>query len=258
MTGLFDTHAHLYDKAFDKDREDVIARIFKTLDYVVIPSEDLETSQKAVRLADTHEGIYAAVGIHPQVTNGASDEVLAEIAHLAKTHDKIKAIGEIGLDYHYLYTDKDTQKYWFERQIQMAKELDLPILIHDREAHGDVLEILKRNADSRVGGFVVCFCGWFVTAKELMKLGFYISFAGPVVFSKIIKLKEVAADIPMDRLLIETDSPYLTPPPYRGKRNDPSNVLLVAEELARIKNMDVQELIDITRENAMKIYQIHQ
>ena len=131
MTGLFDTHAHLYDKAFDKDREDVIARIFKTLDYVVIPSEDLETSQKAVRLADTHEGIYAAVGIHPQVTNGASDEVLAEIAHLAKTHDKIKAIGEIGLDYHYLYTDKDTQKYWFERQIQMAKELDLPILIHD-------------------------------------------------------------------------------------------------------------------------------
>lgn len=258
MTGLFDTHAHLYDKAFDKDREDVIARIFKTLDYVVIPSEDLETSQKAVRLADTHEGIYAAVGIHPQVTNGASDEVLAEIAHLAKTHDKIKAIGEIGLDYHYLYTDKDTQKYWFERQIQMAKELDLPILIHDREAHGDVLEILKRNADSRLRGILHCFSGSIETAKELMKLGFYISFAGPVVFSKSIKLKEVAADIPMDRLLIETDSPYLTPPPYRGKRNDPSNVLLVAEELARIKNMDVQELIDITRENAMKIYQIHQ
>ena len=258
MTGLFDTHAHLYDKAFDKDREDVIARIFKTLDYVVIPSEDLETSQKAVRLADTHEGIYAAVGIHPPVTNGASDEVLAEIAHLAKTHDKIKAIGEIGLDYHYLYTDKDTQKYWFERQIQMAKELDLPILIHDREAHGDVLEILKRNADSRLRGILHCFSGSIETAKELMKLGFYISFAGPVVFSKSIKLKEVAADIPMDRLLIETDSPYLTPPPYRGKRNDPSNVLLVAEELARIKNMDVQELIDITRENAMKIYQIHQ
>lgn len=175
MTGLFDTHAHLYDKAFDKDREDVIARIFKTLDYVVIPSEDLETSQKAVRLADTHEGIYAAVGIHPQVTNGASDEVLAEIAHLAKTHDKIKAIGEIGLDYHYLYTDKDTQKYWFERQIQMAKELDLPILIHDREAHGDVLEILKRNADSRLRGILHCFSGSIETAKELMKLGFYIS-----------------------------------------------------------------------------------
>ena len=184
--------------------------------------------------------------------------MLAEIAHLAKTHDKIKAIGEIGLDYHYLYTDKDTQKYWFERQIQMAKELDLPILIHDREAHGDVLEILKRNADSRLRGILHCFSGSIETAKELMKLGFYISFAGSVVFSKSIKLKEVAADIPMDRLLIETDSPYLTPPPYRGKRNDPSNVLLVAEELARIKNMDVQELIDITRENAMKIYQIHQ
>lgn len=258
MMGLFDTHAHLYDKAFDRDREEVIHHIFETLDYVVIPSEDLVTSEKAVALAESHPSLYAAVGIHPQVTKDATEEALAAIGALARTHDKVKAVGEIGLDYYYLYTDKETQKYWFARQIELAKELDLPILIHDRDAHGDTLSILKAHQGGNLRGILHCFSGSLETAKELMKLGFYISFAGPVVFPKSLKLKGVAKEIPMDRLLIETDSPYLTPPPFRGKRNDPSNVRFVAEEIARLKGVSEEEIAEQTKRNAMEVYGIEE
>lgn len=256
--GLFDTHAHLYDKAFDRDREEVISRILQTLDYVVIPSEDVATSQKAIALAESHDRLYAAVGIHPQVTKDATEEAMAELVDLANYHPKVKAIGEIGLDYYYLYTDKETQKKWFARQIELAKELDLPILIHDRDAHGDTLDILKEHKGTSLRGILHCFSGSLETAKELMKLGFYISFAGPVVFPKSLKLKEVAKEIPLDRLLIETDSPYLTPPPNRGKRNDPSNVYYVAQELARLKDMPLEDLVAATTKNAKTIYQIEE
>ncbi len=256
--GLFDTHAHLYDKAFDRDREDVISRILQTLDYVVIPSEDVATSKKAIALAESHDRLYAAVGIHPQVTKDATEEAMAELADLATHHPKVKAIGEIGLDYYYLYTDKETQKKWFARQIELAKELDLPILIHDRDAHGDTLDILKQHKGTNLRGILHCFSGSLETAKELMKLGFYISFAGPVVFPKSLKLKEVAKEISLDRLLIETDSPYLTPPPNRGKRNDPSNVYYVAQELARLKDMPLEDLVAATTKNAKTIYQIEE
>ena len=256
--GLFDTHAHLYDKAFDRDREDVISRILQTLDYVVIPSEDVATSKKAIALAESHDRLYAAVGIHPQVTKDATEEAMVELADLVNHHPKVKAIGEIGLDYYYLYTDKETQKKWFARQIELAKELDLPILIHDRDAHGDTLDILKQHKGTNLRGILHCFSGSLETAKELMKLGFYISFAGPVVFPKSLKLKEVAKEIPLDRLLIETDSPYLTPPPNRGKRNDPSNVYYVAQELARLKDMPLEDLVAATTRNAKTIYQIEE
>lgn len=256
--GLFDTHAHLYDKAFDADREEVIPRLFQTLDYVVVPSEDVATSEKAVALAESHEHIYAAVGIHPQVTKEATEEAMEKLATLVKYHPKVKAIGEIGLDYYYLYTDKETQKKWFARQIELAKDLDLPILIHDRDAHGDTLDILKEHKGENLRGILHCFSGSIETAKELMKLGFYISFAGPVVFPKSLKLKEVAKEIPLDRLLIETDSPYLTPPPNRGKRNDPSNVLYVAQEIARLKEIPLEDLVAATTKNAKTIYQIEE
>lgn len=254
--GLFDTHAHLYDKAFDRDRDQLIPALFKSLDYIVIPSEDLETSRKAVALAETYDPLYAAVGIHPQVTKDASEEILREIGDLALSHPKVKAIGEIGLDYYYLYTDKEIQKEWFARQIELAKDLNLPFLIHDREAHGDTLSILKEHKSPAMRGILHCFSGSLETAKELIRLGFYISFAGPVVFPRSIRLKEVAAALPLERILIETDSPYLTPPPNRGKRNDPSNVYYVAEELARLKKLPVEEIISRTRENAIRIYDI--
>lgn len=254
--GLFDTHAHLYDKAFDRDRDQLIPALFKSLDYIVIPSEDLETSRKAVALAETYDPLYAAVGIHPQVTKDASEEILREIGDLALSHPKVKAIGEIGLDYYYLYTDKEIQKEWFARQIELAKDLNLPFLIHDREAHGDTLSILKEHKSPAMRGILHCFSGSLETAKELIRLGFYISFAGPVVFPRSIRLKEVAAALPLERILIETDSPYLTPPPNRGKRNDPSNVYYVAEELARLKKLPVEEIISRTRGNAIRIYDI--
>lgn len=252
----FDTHAHLYDKAFNRDREEVIARTLDRLDHVVIPSENYETSLQAVHLAETYGPLYAAAGIHPQETKYATEEILQKIADLIESSPKVRAVGEIGLDYHYLYTDKETQKVWFARQIELAKDLDLPFLIHDREAHGDTLAILKEHKGKNMRGIMHCFSGSRETAEELMKLGFFISFAGPLVFPNSRRLKEAARDIPLDHLLIETDSPYLTPPPHRGQRNEPANVIYVAEEIARLKEIPVETVIEQTRKNAMRIYGI--
>lgn len=251
----FDTHAHLYDKAFDRDRDEVLARTLEAVDYVVIPSENYETSQKAVRLAETYGPVYGAVGIHPHETKYASEEILQKIGDLAQL-PKVKAIGEIGLDYHFFYSDKETQQKWFSRQIELARDLDLPFLIHDREAHGDTLSILKKHKNSRMRGIMHCFSGSVETAEELMKLGFYISFAGPLVFPNSRRLKEAAREIPLDRLLIETDSPYLTPPPHRGERNEPANVIYVAEEIARLKGIPVETVVEETRKNGLSIYGI--
>lgn len=251
----FDTHAHLYDKAFDRDRDEVLTRTLEAVDYVVIPSENYETSQKAVRLAETCGPVYGAVGIHPHETKYASEEILQKIGDLAQL-PKVKAIGEIGLDYHFFYSDKETQQKWFARQIELARDLDLPFLIHDREAHGDTLSILKKHKNSRMRGIMHCFSGSVETAEELMKLGFYISFAGPLVFPNSRRLKEAAREIPLDRLLIETDSPYLTPPPHRGERNEPANVIYVAEEIARLKGIPVETVVEETRKNGLSIYGI--
>lgn len=251
----FDTHAHLYDKAFDRDRDEVLARTLEAVDYVVIPSENYETSQKAVRLAETYGPVYGAVGIHPHETKYASEEILQKIGDLAQL-PKVKAIGEIGLDYHFFYSDKETQQKWFARQIELARDLDLPFLIHDREAHGDTLSILKKHKNSCMRGIMHCFSGSVETAEELMKLGFYISFAGPLVFPNSRRLKEAAREIPLDRLLIETDSPYLTPPPHRGERNEPANVIYVAEEIARLKGISVETVVEETRKNGLSIYGI--
>lgn len=251
----FDTHAHLYDKAFDRDRDEVLTRTLEAVDYVVIPSENYETSQKAVHLAETYGPVYGAVGIHPHETKYASEEILQKIGDLAQL-PKVKAIGEIGLDYHFFYSDKETQQKWFARQIELARDLDLPFLIHDREAHGDTLSILKKHKNSRMRGIMHCFSGSVETAEELMKLGFYISFAGPLVFPNSRRLKEAAREIPLDRLLIETDSPYLTPPPHRGERNEPANVIYVAEEIARLKGIPVETVVEETRKNGLSIYGI--
>ena len=222
---LFDTHAHVYDKAFNEDREEMLDQIFQKVDYVVCPSENLETSLQTVDLIKRYPHLYGAVGIHPHESRFASEEVLSRIAYLTSRNEKIKAIGEIGLDYYYFHSEKEIQKKWFQRQIELAVELDLPIIIHDREAHGDTLQILQKYRSKKLRGIIHCFSGSMEFAKELIKLGFYISFAGPIVFPKSTKLKQVAEQLPLEKILIETDSPYLTPPPNRGKRNDPGNVI---------------------------------
>ncbi len=253
---LFDSHAHVYDKAFDNDRESMMEAVWDVCDYVVCPAEDLESSRKALAIAEQYPHVYAAAGIHPHLTSKATEEELAAIRELAQQHRKIVAIGEIGLDYYYFYSDETTQKEWFGRQIDLAAELDLPIIIHDRDAHGDTVQILKEHQTPRLRGILHCYSGSLEMAKELIRMGFYISFAGPVVFPKSTKLKEVAKEVPLDRMLVETDSPYLTPPPFRGRRNDPSKVQYVAQEIARLKDLPVETVIEATSKNALNIYQI--
>ena len=170
----------------------------------------------------------------------------------------IRDSGEIGLDYHYFYSDKEMQQKWFHRQIELAGKLDLPIIIHDRDAHGDTLRILREHKRDSLRGILHCYSGSLEMAKEFIRLGFYISFAGPVVFPKSTKLKQVAKGIPLNRLLIETDSPYLAPPPHRGERNTPRNVIYVAEEIARLKDLSVEAVVFQTTTNACNIYKIEQ
>lgn len=258
MMKPFDTHAHIYDKRFDADREQVMEASFRELDYIVCPSENLESSQKTIELVKSYPRLYGAVGIHPHEACHATEDILASIADLAEHNHKIVAIGEIGLDYYYFYSDKETQQEWFHRQVALAKDMDLPVIIHDRDAHGDVVRILKEHKDTRLRGILHCFSGSLETALELIKLGFYISFAGPLVFPKSVHLKRVAKEIPLDKILIETDSPYLTPPPHRGERNTPLNVIYVAEEIAHIKGLSVEDVIFQTRANALGIYQIEE
>lgn len=253
---LFDSHAHVYDKAYDNDREAMLKEVFQHLDHLVCPSEDIESSKKAIAMAESYPQIYAAVGIHPQETKDTTEADIQVIKDLALHHKKVVAIGEIGLDYYYLYSPVETQKKWFARQCELAKELDLPIIIHDRDAHQDTLDILKAHKTDKLRGIMHCYSSSWEMAQEFMKLGFYISFAGPVVFPKSTKLKEVAKEVPLDRLLIETDSPYLTPPPFRGRRNDPGKVFYVAEEIARLKGIPTEEVIQRSHDNAMAIYRI--
>ena len=247
---LFDTHAHVYDKRFDNDREQVLSDVFAHLKYVVCPSENLETSRKTTDLVNRYPRLYGAVGIHPHETCHATEDSLQELESVARENHKIVAIGEIGLDYHYFYSDKEMQQKWFHRQIELAGKLDLPIIIHDRDAHGDTLRILREHKRDSLRGILHCYSGSLEMAKEFIRLGFYISFAGPVVFPKSTKLKQVAKGIPLNRLLIETDSPYLAPPPHRGERNTPRNVIYVAEEIARLKDLSVEAVVFQTTTNA--------
>jgi len=253
---LFDTHAHLYDEKFQYDRDEMLAHIFETVEYVVVPGEDLETSAAALALAHAHPQLYCAVGYHPHLAKDMTDEAFAQLETWTETEEKVVAVGEIGLDYYYDNSPRDVQREVFTRQIRLAKRCGLPVIIHDREAHGDVMAILRAERDESLFGILHCYSGSYEMATELIEMGFYISFAGPVVFPKSTKLKEVAARLPLEKLLIETDSPYLTPPPYRGRRNDPSRVYYVAEELARLHDVAVEEVIRITNANAKAVYGI--
>lgn len=253
---LFDTHAHLYDEKFQYDRDEMLAHIFQTVEYVVVPGEDIATSAAALALAQAHPQLYCAVGFHPHLAKNMNEEAFAQLETWTATEEKVVAVGEIGLDYYYDNSPREVQREVFARQIRLAKTRRLPVIIHDREAHGDVMAILREERDPSLFGILHCYSGSYEMATELIDMGFYISFAGPVVFPKSTKLKDVAARLPLDKLLIETDSPYLTPPPYRGRRNDPSRVYYVAEELARLHEVPVDDVIRITNANAKAVYGI--
>lgn len=250
---LFDSHAHLCDEAFSNDREDVVQKCFEAgIKYITEIGYSYDTSKKAVELAKRYETIFAVVGAHPDECN--TDIDLSYIKRLA-IDEKVVAIGEIGLDYHYDNTNKEKQKKYFIEQIKIANELNLPVVIHSRDADMDMLEILKHNKIN--AGFIMhCFSSSVEIAKEIIKLDGYISISGTVTFKNAKNVVEVVKIVPKDRLLIETDCPYLAPVPYRGERNDSSYVIKTAEKIAEIRNETIEEIAETTKKNAMRIYNI--
>jgi TatD DNase family protein len=253
---LFDTHAHLNAEQFEEDLSEVIERAQEVgIENIVIVGFDRPTITRAMELVEQYDFMYASIGWHPVDAIDMTDEDLVWIEELTK-HPKVVAIGEMGLDYHWDKSPKDIQKEVFRKQIQLAKKVKLPIVIHNREATMDIVEILREEGASEVGGIMHCFSGSVEVAQECIQMNFYISLGGPVTFKNARKPKEVAEAVPLERLLIETDCPYLAPHPYRGKRNEPSYVKLVAEQIAEIKGITYEEVAEKTTANAKKLFGI--
>ena len=252
---LFDTHAHYDDEAFDADRDQLLTALPDCgVGLVIDPGCDLTSSRRAVELAAAYPHVYAAVGIHPENCGGCTDDDLAALRPLAQ-QPKVVAIGEIGLDYYWEENPpREFQQQVFRRQLALARELQLPVIVHDREAHADTLSIVRESPD--VTGVFHCFSGSPEMAQELLKLGWYLGFDGPVTYKNARRAPEVAAVTPLDRMLIETDSPYMTPMPYRGKRNDSGYVRLVAEKLAEWKGVAPEEMARLTTENGKRLFRI--
>lgn len=254
---LFDTHVHLNAEQFEEDLEEVIGRAqAEGVSHMVVVGFDRPTITKAMELAEAYDFIFACVGWHPVDAIDMTDEDLAWIEELA-AHPKVVAIGEMGLDYHWDKSPKDVQKDVFRRQIRLAKKVKLPIVIHNRDATADVVEILREEGAGEVGGIMHCYSGSVEVAKECLDMNFYISLGGPVTFKNAKKPKEVAEEIPLEKLLIETDCPYLAPHPYRGKRNEPAYVKLVAEQIAELKGLAFKEVAEATTENAKRLFGIN-
>ncbi|MCF6800289.1 TatD family hydrolase [Bacillus sp. ET1] len=254
---LFDTHVHLNAEQYEDDLQEVINRALeKGVQNMVVVGFDEPTIKKAIQIAETYDFIYASVGWHPVDAVDMKDEHLAWIEELAQ-HPKVVALGEMGLDYHWDKSPKEVQKDVFRRQIRLARKVNLPIIIHNRDATEDVVTILKEEHVEEVGGIMHCFTGSIEVAKQCMDMNMYISFGGPVTFKNAKKPKEVATELPLDKLLIETDCPYLTPHPFRGKRNEPGYVSYVAEQIAELKGITYEELAAITTANAKKLFGIN-
>lgn len=252
---IFDTHAHLDDRAFDDDRQDLIAALpAQGVGLVMNPGCSLASSRNADALSREYAHVYAAVGSHPDAADEVDDEVLEEYRKLCKLNPKIKAIGEIGLDYHYEDIPRDIQLKAFRAQMALAQELDLPVIVHEREAHADGMAVVDEFP--RVKGVFHCYSGSLEMAQELVKRGWYIGFTGVLTFKNARKAVEVAANIPLERLVLETDCPYMAPEPFRGKRNDPSKLYRMAEKLAQIRGMSVEDIRRITTENGKRLYRI--
>jgi len=254
---LVDTHAHIQDEAYD-DLKAVLKRAADNgVEKIICIGYDYDSSLTAVNLARKYKEIFAVVGVHPHDAKDLNEDILAKLFELG-CEQKVVAIGEIGLDYYRNLSPKEVQKEAFLAQLKIARELKKPIVIHDRDAHQEVLDTLKAEKGGANGGIMHCFSGHLPLAVELMQIGFYISFAGPVTYKNAKKTHEVAAKIPLDKILVETDCPYLTPEPFRGKTNEPANVLLVAEKIAQLRQKTLDEIAYQTSLNAHRIFHINQ
>ena len=252
---LFDTHAHMDDRAFDADRAELLRSLpDQGLELVMNPGCSLESSRNALALAREYDYIYAAVGSHPDVADEVNEEVLEEYRKLCKLSPKVKAIGEIGLDYHYEDIPREIQLQAFRMQMALAKELDLPAIVHERDAHEDGMAVVREFPE--VTGVFHCYSGSAEMAKVLISKGWYIGFTGVLTFKNARKAIEVAASIPLDRIVLETDCPYMAPEPFRGRRNDPGKLYRMAEKLAEIRGLSVEEIHAITTENGRRLYRI--
>src|SRR5512136_941214 len=253
---LIDTHAHLEMREFNDDRDEVIRRAKDAgVEYIVTIGTTVESSRDAVMLADKYDFIYAAVGIHPHEAKDILHPAYEVVRRFAG-HKKVVAYGEIGLDYYYEHTQRVVQQRKFPDMLHEARELKLPIIVHDRDAHEDTLRILQEAWDPSLGGVMHCFSGDIEYAKKVLDLGFYISIAGPVTFPKAQALRDVVRQVPIEQMLIETDAPYLAPQQYRGKRNEPAYVRHTAEEIAKVKGLTFDDVARITSFNAMQLFGI--
>lgn len=251
---IFESHAHYDDEAFDSDRSELLSQCQNQgIEYIVNVSASLKSVQTTLELAERYPFIYAAVGIHPDEVGELNEENFAWLKEQCR-HPKAVAVGEIGLDYYWDKENHETQKYWFGRQLDLAKELELPIIVHSREACADTLEEIKKAHSLKLKGVIHCFSYAPETAREYLEMGYYIGVGGVVTFKNAKKLKEVVKMLPPERILLETDCPYLAPVPNRGKRNSSLNLPYVAEAVAELKGMETEEVIRITNENARKLY----
>ncbi len=252
---IFETHCHLDDKRFAADREEVVARLRQQgIGAVLNVGYDLESSVRSVKLAQEHAEFYAAVGVHPHDAAGMSEDGWEHLEQLAAS-PKVVALGEMGLDYYRDLSPRPVQQQAFAFQLELANKLNLPVIIHNRDAHQDTIRLLQAHVPAR-GGVLHCFSGSWETARLALDLGLYISFAGPLTYRNAVNLQQVAVRVPLDRLLVETDSPYLTPEPWRGRRNEPAYVRYVVEKLAEIRSMDVEELAAQTAANGARLFGI--
>ena len=252
---LFDTHAHMDDRAFDQDREALLAALPEQgIGLVLNPGCSLASSRNVDTLTKQYEYIYGAVGSHPDVADEVNDGVLEEYRVLCKQNPKIKAIGEIGMDYHYEDIPREIQQKAFRMQMELARELNLPVIVHERDAHEDGMKIVEEFPE--VTGVFHCYSGSGEMARWLVARGWYIGFTGVLTFKNARKAIEVASKIPLDRIVLETDCPYMSPEPFRGKRNDPGKLYRMAEKLAELRGLSVEEIHHITMENGRKLYRI--
>ena len=252
---LFDTHAHMNDPVFDEDRDAVLRSLKeKGVGLVMNPGCSLENSLQAIDLANTYDFMYAAVGTHPDTADEVDDAVIARYRTLCQENPKVKAIGEIGLDYYYETIPRDIQQRAFRLQMDLARELKLPVIIHERDAHDDGMRIVKEYKD--VTGVFHCYSGSAEMARQLVNMGWYIGFTGVLTFKNARKAVETAESIPLERIVLETDCPFMAPEPFRGKRNDPGYLYRMAQRLAEIRGISVEEVTAITTENAKRLYRI--
>ena len=251
---IFDTHSHYDDKAFDSDRDEILGGLFaKGIGKVVDVGADMPSSKMALELAKQYEFVYAALGVHPSEVEGLTEDDMAWISSHA-AHEKVAAIGEIGLDYHWPEPKPALQKQWFRRQIELAKEVKLPIIVHSRDAAEPTMQIIQETKAYECGGVIHCYSYSPEMAEEYVKMGFFIGMGGVLTFKNAKKLKEAAAELPIERILLETDCPYLAPEPYRGKRNSSLYLPQVVAALAELKGLTCQEIEDITWHNGCRFY----